>query len=309
MDNEAVDLTTGEAARTATCPNCYTEIAGPFCASCGQQQKNLNKYIWSLAGDLMDDIFRPDSRAARTLVAVMFRPGYLTTEYFAGRRMRYVPPVRLYLIVSFLFFFVIPLLTQVQDEIPEQITITSDQEETQDWREKLNEAEAQIALPWFNEEENKALSERFSRQLEKTLDQSQSDPYDTIADFMDVLSAVMFFMLPIFAVFLKIFYIGSGVYYAEHLLLAVHNHCFLFLVFLISTLLDLGNGTALAPVTLAIDTGLNFWVPIYMFISLKHVFGQGYFMTLFKFTLLGTTYLFLALFGFLAAAVTGVMMA
>jgi hypothetical protein len=308
MEEDAVELTNSDTVRRAVCPNCYAEIVGPYCPSCGQQQKNLNKYIWSLAGDLMDDIFRPDSRAARTLFALMLRPGHLTKEYFAGRRMRYVPPIRLYLIVSFLFFFVAPLIGQVSGEMPEQVVINAEQEEGEDWREELRASETEITLPWLTEEENQELTIKFRSQLDKTIDRVEEDLPGLIADYMDLMSAVMFFLLPVFAIFLKIFYIGNGFYYAEHLLLAVHNHCFMFLVFLVSGILDLGLDTMVAPVTSFIDSALNLWVPIYMYISLKHVYGGGHFVTFLKYSLLTVFYFILALTGFIGTAILGIMM-
>jgi hypothetical protein len=53
---------------------------------------------------LLDDIFSFDSRAARTILPLITRPAFLTNEYFAGRRVHYVPPLRLYLFISIIFF-------------------------------------------------------------------------------------------------------------------------------------------------------------------------------------------------------------
>ena len=111
----------------ARCPNCNTKINGPFCSSCGQRQTNLNKYFWTIAGEVMDDVFRLDSRTSRTLFALLFRPGFLTTEYFKGRRARYVPPIRLYFIISFLFFFILPILSSLDPD--SGIVINSDDTE------------------------------------------------------------------------------------------------------------------------------------------------------------------------------------
>jgi len=43
-----------------------------------------------------DTVFNIDSRVFRSLFPLYFRPGYLTLEYFAGRRVRYVTPFRLF---------------------------------------------------------------------------------------------------------------------------------------------------------------------------------------------------------------------
>lgn len=60
-----------------------------------------------VAGDLADDFFHWDSRIWRTLFPLLFRPGFLTAEFIAGRKARYVPAFRLYLIISFALFLVL----------------------------------------------------------------------------------------------------------------------------------------------------------------------------------------------------------
>jgi len=87
-----------------SCENCHQPISGPFCGQCGQQAESTLKYFWVVIMHLLDDIFSFDSRAARTLFPLVARPGFLTNEYFAGRRVHYVPPLRLYLFISIVFF-------------------------------------------------------------------------------------------------------------------------------------------------------------------------------------------------------------
>ncbi|MFT5022601.1 MAG: hypothetical protein ACI9O3_000194, partial [Colwellia sp.] len=62
------------------------------------------KYFWVVILHLLDDIFSFDSRAARTILPLVTRPGFLTNEYITGKRVHYVPPLRLYLFVSIVFF-------------------------------------------------------------------------------------------------------------------------------------------------------------------------------------------------------------
>lgn len=86
------------------CDNCKKPLQGPFCAQCGQNSESTLKYFWTVILHLLDDIFSFDSRASRTLFPLMFKPGFLTNEYIAGRRVHYVPPLRLYLFISIVFF-------------------------------------------------------------------------------------------------------------------------------------------------------------------------------------------------------------
>ncbi len=86
------------------CENCHLPLNGPFCANCGQEADSKLKYFWVVIMHLLDDIFSFDSRASRTLFPLLTRPAFLTNEYFAGRRVHYVPPLRLYLFISIIFF-------------------------------------------------------------------------------------------------------------------------------------------------------------------------------------------------------------
>lgn len=92
---------------TVICENCHTEVEGSFCSQCGQSVESTLKYFWTVILHLLDDIFSFDSRASRTLYPLMFKPGFLTNEYFAGRRVHYVPPLRLYLFISIIFFIIL----------------------------------------------------------------------------------------------------------------------------------------------------------------------------------------------------------
>lgn len=87
-----------------TCENCHAQVDGRFCSQCGQSVESTLQYFWTVILHLLDDFFSFDSRANRTLVPLLFRPGFLTSEYIAGKRVHYVPPLRLYLFISIVFF-------------------------------------------------------------------------------------------------------------------------------------------------------------------------------------------------------------
>ena len=87
-----------------TCENCHTAVEGMYCSKCGQSVESTLKYFWSVILHLLDDVFSFDSRASRTLLPLMCKPGFLTNEYIVGRRVHYVPPLRLYLFISIIFF-------------------------------------------------------------------------------------------------------------------------------------------------------------------------------------------------------------
>jgi len=108
---EQQKLTTSEKT-TKTCENCYTEVSGLYCGECGQSVESTLKYFWTVILHLLDDILSFDSRASRTLFPLLFKPGFLTNEYIKGRRVHYVPPLRLYLFISIIFFISIQFIAE-----------------------------------------------------------------------------------------------------------------------------------------------------------------------------------------------------
>ena len=87
------------------CQNCGTPMRGEYCHACGQPIKGMIRPLSSMLHDVADTILNIDSRIFRTLGPLYLRPGYLTNEYFAGRRVRYVTPFRLYFFLSVIAFF------------------------------------------------------------------------------------------------------------------------------------------------------------------------------------------------------------
>ncbi|HJT98534.1 MAG TPA: DUF3667 domain-containing protein, partial [Rhodanobacteraceae bacterium] len=88
---------------------------GPYCYACGQPEKGMIRQLASVMSDVLDTVFNIDSRVFRSLVPLYFRPGYLTIEYFAGRRVRYVTPFRLFFFLCLIAFFAIQLALNLGD--------------------------------------------------------------------------------------------------------------------------------------------------------------------------------------------------
>ena len=89
------------------CENCGSPLYGDHCFACGQPTKGLVRHFSSILGDFFDTVFNIDSRVLRTIGPLLARPGYLSLEYFAGRRVRYVTPMRLFLFLSLVAFFAV----------------------------------------------------------------------------------------------------------------------------------------------------------------------------------------------------------
>jgi hypothetical protein len=97
------------------CGNCGAPLNGPYCYACGQPEKGMIRHLASVLSDAADTIFNVDSRIFRSLVPLYFRPGFLTAEYFAGRRTRYVTPFRLFFFLCVIAFFAIQASLNLDD--------------------------------------------------------------------------------------------------------------------------------------------------------------------------------------------------
>ena len=93
------------------CKNCETHFEGHYCPNCGQAVREYDKPFSFIFYNFVGDFFSFDTRFFRSLVALIVKPGFLTKEYFAGRRVRYAPPFRIYIFVSFVLFLLLQIYT------------------------------------------------------------------------------------------------------------------------------------------------------------------------------------------------------
>src|SRR5258708_26000724 len=98
------------AAAAARCNHCDAVLLGRFGANCSQPADGHVPTTLELVHELLEGITHSDSRLWRTLATLWFKPGKLTEEFVAGRRVAYLPPFRLYLILSIIFFLVASLV-------------------------------------------------------------------------------------------------------------------------------------------------------------------------------------------------------
>lgn len=317
------------------CANCDTPLAGDYCHACGQQNKNYLRNVFSLIGEFLQDFANWDSRLLRTMVPLMFRPGFLSREYVGGRRAKYVPPVRLYLFISLFFFLAISLFakpdtSEWQASIAEQERVALERPDRSiaeavregaasgyaagrgtrteggstgvrvqgmDTGQGTLEERVDVNLPFFSDEMNDQVKQQLIRVVRSP---------DLLYNQARVLAPLMMFLLlPLFALLLKVLYPLTGRYYTEHLTLALHTHSFLFVSFLV--LMALGaSGTAVAQALIVL---LLCWMPIYLFLAQKWFYGQGWFLTTFKYMLTSSIYFTMMSFGFTALLIASIVTA
>lgn len=98
------------------CLNCGTTLKGPYCHHCGQPDRRFIRFFPALIRDVVTDILDYDARFLSTLRPLLFSPGRLTRDYLGGKRARFSPPWRLYLVASLIFFLLAALQAQLNIE-------------------------------------------------------------------------------------------------------------------------------------------------------------------------------------------------
>jgi hypothetical protein len=89
------------------CENCGTKLDGPFCHRCGQHDFEFHRSFWHVFLEALENLFHFEGKFFRNIVTLLFQPGRLTADFNAGKRAAQMPPFRLYVFVSFIFFLLI----------------------------------------------------------------------------------------------------------------------------------------------------------------------------------------------------------
>lgn len=97
----------------ALCANCQAPLQGEYCHHCGQSVHSVLRPVHGLFEEFFETFLHVDGRILHTLPALFLKPGFLTLEYFSGRRVRYIAPFRLMFVLCLLSFFALHLATDV----------------------------------------------------------------------------------------------------------------------------------------------------------------------------------------------------
>ena len=350
------------------CLNCGAQLVGQYCGQCGQRATSRFISIWELLRDAFGDMFELDSRLWRTLLPLLIRPGLLTKDYLEGRRARYMPPFRMYLVLSLLFFVI--AFFDPRDELaifyepaPESTTeiqtppgMTQEEvdakiaEARNEGRRAIEELieegvldpdsvpaefREQLEAPVENDEDgndgaNLVVSDDENGDINLTFDEGGLLGSCTIDSFdmgdspewlkrrmtperlakvcerindaglkglrnaiLENIPAALIILLPLMAFVLKLLYPLSRRYYVEHLLFFVHFHAFFFLILSIQILLTrLGAWIGFAETIFTLITvAASLYIPAYLFVAMRRVYGQRRTITFLKYVPLTISYL------------------
>lgn len=291
------------------CRNCAASLSGPYCATCGQHAHESARSLHTLFHEAWHLVTHLDGRLWRSLGLLLLRPGRLTSEYFADRRARYVPPFQLYFVISVAFFGlaaltdavstvrttrqVVPISTEDRAELQQlqqqSPAIVKDVVTASTSDESLTpQAAAQLcghlasASQWLNVR----LQAVCRRQL---ADEGKS----MLHEFGALVPKMMFVFLPLMALVMLALYHSPPRFYVEHLVFFLHLQSDLFLLMIVKMLLlALTRAVpAVAPLSSLVSLLLFGYAVWYVYAALRTYYGQGRGRTLLKYTAVVIAYL------------------
>ena len=312
--------------KTNCCLNCNHTLSEVynFCPHCGQENNDNNVSFGTFVGDFFSNYFSFDTRIGRSIKPLFLRPGFLTNRFNEGKRMRYVHPLRLYLIVSVLFFFMASLLTQRSLEDASLDTIVEFDEDSADYQDTWSRVERILADETLTDQQAldslQRTPEDSAVQVTGALDSSavlktlfhqvrkvvRKDVDVFVAYILQNLPIMMFLLIPLFALLLRLFYWRKrrNMFYVQHLVHALHVHGLAFSLYTLLLLLYL----LFTPLLVWSDSLSLFTlllVVLYWYVSLLYVYQQGWFKTLIKLSLISVTYfMLLTIFGLSEAIIS-----
>jgi hypothetical protein len=262
------------------------------------------------AREVTEDLTHADSRLWSTLQALLLRPGFLTREFLDGRRVRYLPPLRLYLVLSVLFFLT--------------MSLTRHEAELVEFRTDAGPPSIKLVQPGDVPGLAARPGETAQQREERLCTLNYDGPFPSLVAPLVTktcrsliegktevlkealwhnLPKALFVFLPLLALIMKALYWRPPRYYIEHLLFFLHNHAFAFLIFSAVALTQW-----LAPKSIVgwLEVVVGLYVPYYLYVSMRKVYGQGRWLTAAKFAVLAFTYILGALITLLLTAMYSV---
>ncbi len=260
---------------TINCKNCETSFVGNFCPHCGQSVKDYEKPFGLLIYDLMGNIFAFDTRLWRTLKAVLFQPGKMAQEFIRGRRVEYMPPFRFYVFISFIFFLLLNTVTLNSIEKNYKQS-NGDIERLAENNKKnfilfnSNDADVAQADSLINKKSEVDESETEDEKVMDRIQDINKHPEYYLPQFFKYLSWFLFLLMPLYGAMLWLFFKKSYRYYVGHLIFAINQHSFLFIIFIVMMLL----AYFLPGVASAMNGWLFLLVPIYSIIGAHKLYKK-----------------------------------
>ena len=252
---------------TAICPSCGLVAAGRFCSACGEEKGRGDNYsLLSHAGETLNVVTNVESGIFRSFATLITKPGFLTTEYFAGRRKPYLKPLQLFLFCNIAFF-----LVQSYTEFKTLSTPLRVHTRLLPYSDYARAKVDQAVL-----EKRTTLKEYEAR-------------FDAIIE--NHAKTLVILMIPMFALLMLALYWRTGRYFVQHLVFSTHFYSFYLLllsaIFLLSTIAfslarRITHNLAAFQSDLLYTSIILLACLIYLLPALRRVYGQGWIITVIK---------------------------
>lgn len=316
------------------CLNCgeLLQIDNNYCPNCGQKNDHQRVSIWRLTVEFLSNYFSLDSRFGNSLVPFLFQPGVLTLRFREGKRVAFVNPIRLYIILSVVYFFLVSLLVdQLTDEVktnnkeglikleqelklPDEVsdslmadfnasnTDAAIQLDTStqftlfdtDWKNYTRLKEQDLTIDQIYDSLKVEEKPFFESLIVKQFVRIDQSEVENITSYLAKnLSVMMFFLLPVVALIFKLVYIRrKHFYFLDHLIHSIHLHAFAYFILSISIIFNLLWQLELTEFALLL-------LLVYVLFSIKRVYNQSWKKTILKSLLVGWMYFFIFLLAFI----------
>jgi hypothetical protein len=323
------------------CLNCGAFVEERYCTRCGQENVEIKESFGHLISHFISDLTHYDSKFLTTLKDLLIKPGFLTREYLAGKRAKYLHPIRMYVFVSFLYFLITlsfndhekqteeaiaktaaqntrkqiidsirimqsggygnPANAKIRDSVIKNILTRIDTNSVPDkdmifflntsFRDLVAFDSSQRLLP--EQKREKGLTPWLYRHWMNTVNlYGKNGTHDLILSrTAHFVPKMMFFLLPLFALLLKLFYDKKKYFYTDHLIFSLHFHTAVFLLFLIFSAENIQFLLA----------------PVYLGLALRKTYGQSAFITVIKVIGLTVLYSIFILTGYFVLAVSALL--
>lgn len=296
----------------ARCGNCGVALLGKYCSDCGQEDRTIRRPFWRILRQLFHAVFELDGRVYRSLYFLYTRPGFLSTEYLNGRRARYTPPLRMFLVLSIGFFLIVSIagtfgnifldeadfnaalaagepdaeaLQQSNQPIRDLIAGETDDEDRAELDfspQEVRDFLEQLEFSFLPAATGERLKEFVLDQTTDNYVEMREDPLGFFRDFigesLEYVTIFILVMMPLLALVQWALFIFKGRYYVEHFILTLHNHSFLIVSTYLLALTGIVSGQfpALEGFIGWVDFIIVMWAWIYLYLSLKLFYGAGY---------------------------------
>lgn len=217
---------------TVICPNCGFAATKNYCAQCGQETHLHKETFIGLVTHFVGHYFHYDSKFWGTLKMLFTKPGMLTAAYWEKKRMRFIPPISLYIFVSIVFFFFFFSTVGSEKQIREMAPVSA--EDSLIIAGKLDSLkQVELLLKRGGDANVDSLERIAAAQTATRLFSSTDEMSALMSKLIHSAPKIFFFMIPIMAFVLRLLYRKrKDVHFVDHSIFSLHIHAFAFILLL-----------------------------------------------------------------------------